>query len=127
MDEVTRTLEELTSTFGLEVVRDTFQELYPTSSTHASVEQALRSYTIMMLDSRHPRAVAQIVARLSNIDVATGLPLRQEDIARSIGVSKQDICNMEADIATRLNLPRKSSEHARASHRLMNRRNPVLK
>jgi DNA-binding XRE family transcriptional regulator len=124
--EISRTLTELLSSFGVGPIARVATELgIFKSGASDGLESALRAYTLLIIDSPHPRAVAQCVARLTYLDEASGHPLRQEDIGRSIGVTKQAVCNMEAAIADKLNLPRRSSPKARLAHVLMNRRNYV--
>lgn len=123
--ELDETLAELIDAFGADSVLLSLKEKGILSSPHISdrLESTLRAYTLLIIDSPHPRAVAQIVARLTYLDEARGHPLKQEDIGRAHGITKQAVCNMEASIADKLNLPRRSSPQARAAHALMNRRN----
>lgn len=126
-EEITETLQELVSSFGADSVAQIGITMGVFRAAHAVSDeqmQTLRRYTLMFLESKHPIAVARIVARLCSLDTACGRETRQEDIAKEIGVSKQAVCNMEADIAQKLNLPRRSSAQARRSHSLMNLRNP---
>jgi hypothetical protein len=125
-EEIRSTLRDLVSAFGESTVTSVLTDeglIHPESAAHNSQTEALRAYTVLLLDAKHPRAVAQIVGRLCHVDTASGTELRQEDIAREIGISKQAVCNLESSIATRLGLPRLSSEKSRRSSRLMNRRN----
>ncbi len=121
-DEITETLRDLLDSFGEQQLANAVTDL-GIGKTSANSEQVLRRFTLMLLEAKHPRAVALVVARLCNLDTATGREIRQEDIARQIGVSKQAVCNLEAKLSAELNLPRRSSLHARQAHRLMNRRN----
>lgn len=122
--EVAATLAELVASFGEAVVASAAHSLLAKHSASPEKQQAtLRNFTLLIMEAKHPRAIAQIVARLCYLDTATGHELRQEDIARAIGITKQAVCNMEADIAARLNLPRRSSPQAREAHRRMNKRN----
>lgn len=121
-DEITTTLRDLIESFGESQVGAIMGDIGLTKQPTAS-EQVLRRFTLLLLEAKHPRAVAMIVARLCNLDTATGREIRQEDIARIIGVSKQAVCNLEAKLSADLNLPRRSTEKARRSHRLMNKRN----
>ena len=77
----------------------------------------------MLIDAKHPRQIAQMVARLTYLDTAHGSEITQEQIGRAMGVTKAAVSNAEADIAQKLGLPRRSSPHARDSHRRMNKRN----
>lgn len=122
-DEITATLRDLIESFGESQVSASLGDLGLSQSATVGTEQVLRRFTLLLLESKHPRAVAMIVARLCNLDTATGREIRQEDIGRLIGVSKQAVCNLESKLAAELNLPRRSSPKARQSHRLMNRRN----
>lgn len=123
--EIADTLAELIASFGMSQVAAaaTAAGLLKNDLVSDAQLQSLRRYTLLIIQAKHPRAVAQIVGRLCYLDTACGHDLRQEDIAREIGVSKQAVCNMEADIAAELNLPRRSSPKARQAHALMNRRN----
>lgn len=122
--EVKATLADLVSAFGKTEVAAAAAELLAYSDGAPEKQQeTLRKFTLLVMESKHPRAVTQIVARLCYLDTAAGKELRQEDIARQLGITKQAVCNMEAEIAAKLNLPRRSSPQARDSHRRMNRRN----
>lgn len=126
--EISQTLKELLSSFGPDSIARIATELgiFKQGLSTDRLESTLRAYTLLIIDSPHPRAVAQCVARLTYLDEASGHPVRQEDIARKIGVTKQAVCNMEAAIADKLNLPRRSSPQARYAHSMMNKRNYAL-
>lgn len=121
-EEINATLRDLVESFGKSQVTASLGDIGLTQSGTAS-EQVLRRFTLLLLEAKHPRAVAMIVARLCNLDTANGNEIRQEDIGRLIGVSKQAVCNLEAKLSAELNLPRRSTPKARQSHRLMNKRN----
>lgn len=123
-DEIAETLAELIASFGSDAVAAAASSagLYAPTAPDAH-QQTIRRLVLILIGSRRPKAVAQIVGRLCYLDTACGHDLRQEDIARENGISKQAVCNMEADIAAQLNLPRRSSPQARAAHARMNLRN----
>ena len=129
--EIHSTLTELVASFGQTEVAFACGEIgliRASEITNEKTKQALRTYTLLLLDSpHHCGPIPKIVARLCELDTAAGHELRQEDIAREIGVTKAQVCNMEAQIAQKLGLPRRSSEKARTSHRLMNLRNYAIR
>jgi hypothetical protein len=125
-EEITSTLSELVAAFGSSAVASAASEIGLFSATAVTSDihqQALRRYTLMLIDAKHPRQIAQMVARLTYLDTAHGSEITQEQIGRAMGVTKAAVSNAEADIAQKLGLPRRSSPHARDSHRRMNKRN----
>lgn len=89
-----------------------------------AVTQALRAFAVLVIESRRPRLCAQLVGKLSGLETATGKRLKLADYGAPYGISKQAVSKLIAAYAERLGLARPDSdEDARASHRLMNRRN----
>ena len=93
-------------------------------TTHEDVLQALRGFAVLVIESSRPRLTAQLVGKLSGLETATGKRLNYRELGKPYGISKQAVSKLLASYADRLGLDRPDSgEDARASHRLMNRRN----
>ena len=127
LSEISETLGELIAAFGSAQVSATIQEtpaLTGTVSGEDRVLQALRAFAVLIIDDTRPKLVAALVGKLARLELATGRPLKLEDLGRANGISKQAASKKMADLATRLGLPRPdSTPSTRLAHRLMNRRN----
>ena len=92
--------------------------------TRERILDALRAFSVLVIESTYPRMAAQMVGKLVKLELATGKRLTLEQIGRTIGVSKQAVSKQLAEYARRLGIERPdSTPQARESHRLMNRRN----
>lgn len=126
-EEIASTLSELVASFGQSAVSQAATDygiLARSETATESLQQAIRRYTLLLIDRGHNALhIARIVGRLTYLDTATGSELTQEQIGREMGITKAAVSRIEADIAGKLGLPRRSSPQARAAHRTMNRRN----
>lgn len=126
-EEIAATLAELVASFGQPAVARAATEIGITTRNEIateSLQQTVRRYTLLLIDRGHNALhIARIVARLTYLDTASGGELTQEQIGREMGITKAAVSRIEADIAAKLGLPRRSSPQARDSHRRMNHRN----
>lgn len=126
-EEISATLGELIASFGHPAVAQVATEcgiLAQGDTSSQPLQQAIRRYTLLLIDRGHNALhIARIVGRLTYLDTANGVELTQEQIGREMGITKAAVSRIEADIAFKLGLPRRSSPQARESHRRMNRRN----
>ncbi len=126
--EVVETLRELVTYFGAPAILRAVAELDIAKAApgHASeqVLQALRAYTVLILESDRPMLTATLVGKLAKLEMTTGKRIILRELGRAEGISKQAVSKRMALYAQRLNLPRPdSTPEARESHRQMNRRN----
>lgn len=126
--EILATIAELRESFGPEALSRAFAAVPELSAAQGDPTQRLlqfaRGFAVLVMESDRPKLVAAIVGRLARLDVATGRNLEFAALGRLHGISKQAVCNKSKLYSERLNLPRLDSQpSARASSRLMNRRN----
>lgn len=127
--ECVAVLRELAESFPPRVVLDALWEVMPEAQraeANASelVQSALRTLCVLVQESDRPRLTAILVGRLVKLDLAAGKRLSYRQLGRANNVSKQAVANRAKLYAERLGLPRlDSTEEARESARLMNRRN----
>ena len=125
--EICDTINELVESFGAAAVMqclDAHPDLAARGSDSERVLEALRCYTLLLLDSPYPKVTAHLIGKLAHLELSTGSRIDLGKLGKGIGVSKQALSRRLAIYAARLGLPRPDSTPAsRASHRLMNRRN----
>lgn len=122
--EVEDTLRELVAYFGAPAIAVAASSLGITFTQASSNHDVLRAYSLLIIDSDRPKLTAQLVGKLAGLELSTGRRILLRDLARAEGISKQAVSKRLAQYAERLKLPRsESTEAARNSHRLMNRRN----
>ena len=125
-DEIRATLAELLQAFGLPALQRALRSMQcmPSELSDERLFQALRGYSVIILESKHPKFTAQLVGKIAKMEITTGRRIDLRELGATIGVSKQSVSKQIASLADRLGLPRPdSNEKARLSHRLMNRRN----
>lgn len=129
--EIRQTICELLESFGEPAVVEAIQQTALASKITQpadSIAAALRAFAIIIIESRWPKLDAQLVGRLSKMEVTTGRRLKMDELGRTYGgQTKQAISKRQGEIAERLGLPNPDSTPAsRESHRLMNRSNRAI-
>jgi hypothetical protein len=126
-EEIENTLRELIESFGNDAVQQAIHKIPAIAANELSEErllQAIRGYSVIILEARYPKFVAQLVGKIAKMEITTGKRIDLRQLGATIGVSKQAASKQMANLAQRLGLPRPdSNETARHSHALMNRRN----
>lgn len=123
--EIRSTVQELLASFGRKAVLETLEDSGIQAGPGGQTREAelLRNYSCLILDDRRPRLIARLVGHLVGLDLASGQPPTLQEIGRPFGLSKQAVSKRLAVLADKLGLARPMADHARNSHRLMNRRN----
>ena len=128
-EECVATLRELVEAFGLPAVMDALGQIAPKdrwaeANSSEIVASALRRFACIVVESDRPRLAGILVGKLVKWELAAGRRLSYRELGAQNGISKQAVSNRLKTYAAQLNLPRPdSTEKARESHRLMNRRN----
>ena len=128
-EEIRATITELCESFGASKVHAIFFTMPDVAPQQNQVGeerllQAIRGYSALILDSKYPKFVAQLVGKIAKMEMATGKRIDLRQLGATIGVSKQAASKQMASIALRLGLPRPdSTEENRQAHALCNRRN----
>jgi hypothetical protein len=128
-EECVGVIRELAENFAPRVVLDALWEVMPEAQrgeANASevVQSALRTLCVLVQESDRPRLTAILVGRLVKLDLAAGKRLSYRQLGRANNISKQAVANRAKLYAERLGLPRlDSTEEARESARMCNRRN----
>lgn len=126
-DECVETLRELVEAFGTEAILRAVTELglgEQPAAVNEAVAQALRAYSVLLLESDRKDLTVQLVGKLVHLELATGKRLSMRQLGRANGISKQAVSNRMKMYAARLSLARPdSTEATRQAHRMMNRRN----
>lgn len=134
-NECVETLKELVEAFGAPAILRAVAELglgigqdatpeAQRAMVNAAVAQALRAYSVLILESDRKDLTVQLVGKLVQLEMATGKRLSMRQLGRANGISKQAVSNRLKMYAARLCLQRPdSTDTTRQAHRLMNRRN----
>lgn len=123
-EEIEATLRELIAYFGEAAIIAAIASIGLKLKSDSHTNEVLRGYAMLIIDSDRQKLTARLVGKLVGLETSTGRRIILRELARAEGISKQAVSKRLATYAERLNLPRlESTEAARASHRLMNRRN----
>ena len=126
--EIALTLRELRDYFSEADIIEGLAEVgiaQTPTGTRGAVLQALRAYSVLIMESDRPLLTAKLVGKLCKLDISqTGRHVDLEELAREWGMTKQAISKQQSHYADKLGIPRPdSTPEARESHRLMNKRN----
>jgi hypothetical protein len=125
--ECVDTIRELLEAFGAAEILSVIAQLGITpkeESVGEAVMQALRAYSLLILESDRSKLTAALVGKLVKLELCTGKRIDLRQLGRENNISKQAVSNRMKLYAARLKLPRPDSKpENRDSHRLMNRRN----
>lgn len=109
---------------ALDIVRGTKGDEKTKEAIKQAVMQALRAYTLLLMEQERKGLTVQIVGKLSKLELCTGKRIDLRQLGRENNISKQAVQNRMKVCAARLNLDLPdSTPEQRKSHRLMNRRN----